>query len=110
MNGKLAHYAAAAVLALASLSLYGYQGKLDIPVCDNKYVLATAVALWKMQALKDAQPVQDGRLTNVYEEPIKVASGRSCAADLVVDGKPSGTINFSVLAPLQGGAGMVTLD
>lgn len=110
MNPRIARYGTSALLLVFSFSLIVYQDRIDLPSCDNKSVIATVIVLWKMQLLKDSQPIQDGRLTNAYEESIKVANGRACGADLIIDGKPFGSLSYSVLRPLQGGAGMVILD
>lgn len=94
------------------LAVYIFIGtsKIDIPSCENKKVLGSVATLWKQQALKNEAPIQDGRLKGPIELPLRIADGRACTADLVVNGSPTGSINYTIMRPLQGAAGIVTLE
>lgn len=97
-------------LVAISIGVFLANTKTHIPSCDNKIVNDTVIVLWKIQSLKEEMPIQDGRLIKPSEEPIKVSNGRSCSGELVIDGKPNGTMAYSVLAPTAGGGPMVILE
>jgi hypothetical protein len=84
--------------------------RLDLPQCNNDKVISTVIALWKLNALRSDQLVEDGRLKEPLELPLKIASGRACSAEVYVSGKANGSVSYTVMRPLKGAANMVTLD
>ena len=84
--------------------------RLDLPQCNNDKVISSVIALWKLNALRSDQPVEDGRLKEPLELPLKIASGRACTAEIYVSGKVNGSIGYTVMRSLKGAANMVTLD
>jgi hypothetical protein len=84
--------------------------RLDLPQCNNDKVISTVIALWKLNALRSDQLVEDGRLKEPLELPLKIASGRTCSAEIYVSGKANGSVSYTVMRPLKGAANMVTID
>jgi len=84
--------------------------QIALPSCSEQKVMDYAITLWKLNTLKGNEIVQDGRLSQPVQEPVSVSDGRVCSADLVIDGKPSGTLSYSIFRPMGGDAGMVTLE
>ena len=109
-NTHVAKYAAAALSAALGIGIVMATTKLDIPECTNSKVLSSVVALWKQQELANNGKVEDGRLKEPFEMPLKISNGRSCSAELLVNGQPSGSISYTIMRPINGAAGMVTLD
>lgn len=107
---SLAKYALGGVSGVAGILIVTSTSKIDIPSCSNSKVLSSVVTLWKQQEIMDQGRVQDGRLKDPYEVPLKISNGRSCSSELLINGQPSGSISYTVMRPLRGAAGMVTLD
>jgi hypothetical protein len=103
-------YVGAAVSAILGIVIVISTGKLDLPDCTNSRVLSSVVTLWKKKELWSNGKVQDGRLKEPFELPIKISNGRACSAELLINGQASGTISYTVMRPMDGAAGMVTLD
>lgn len=107
---QVSKYAAATLSAALGIGILMTTTKLDIPECTNSKVLSSTVALWKQQELLNHGKVEDGRLREPFEMPLKISNGRSCSAELLVNGQPTGSISYTVMRPINGAAGMVTLD
>lgn len=110
MERSLIKYILAGVSVGLSALIFSYTSKLDIPECSNDKVLASVVVLWKGQSLKADQPILNGQLKEPMELPLRISGGRVCSAELTVDGRSSGSISYSVMRPIKGGANMVSLD
>jgi len=93
-----------------SALVFQMTSRIDIPNCSNEKVLASVVTLWKLNALHSDQSIRDGRLREPFEVPLRIANGRACTAELVINGQPHGSIAYTVMRPLRGGANMVSLD
>lgn len=103
-------YVASGMLIALSASAIVATSKPDLPRCHNDKVISSVITLWKLNALRSDQPVQDGRLKEPLELPLKIAGGRACTAEMHVSGKASGSIGYTVMRPLKSAANMVTLD
>jgi len=106
----VAKYTATTLSAALGIAILMATTKIDIPDCKDSKVLSSVVVLWKQQELSNNGKVEDGRLREPFEMPLKISSGRSCSAELLVNGQPSGSISYTVMRPISGAAEMVTLD
>lgn len=98
------------VLTVLAFALAVIASTSGLPTCSDPKAMDYAIILWKLNALKANESLQDGRLSQAVQEPISVSNGRACSADLVIDGRPSGTLSYSIFRPSAGDAGMVTID
>lgn len=103
-------YALSGFSVAISVMVLSVTANLDIPSCGDNNVLISVIALWKLRALRGDQPIQDGRLKEPIELPLRIANGRVCTAELLVDGRSNGSIGYTVMRPLKGAADMVNLD
>ena len=103
-------YALSGILIGLSASALAITFVLSLPRCNNDKVINSVIALWKLNALKSDQPVEDGRLKEPLELPLRISGGRACTAEIYVSGKAYGSISYTVMRPLKGAANMVTLD
>ena len=99
----------------AALTIFAFciaiaSSQIALPSCGDQKVMDFAITLWKLNALKGNENLQDGRLSQAVQEPVSVSNGRACSADLVIDGRPSGTLSYSIFRPMGGDAGMVTIE
>jgi len=107
---KTIKYIGAAVSGTLGIGMIISTNKLDLPDCANSKVLSSVVTLWKKKELWSNGKVEDGRLKEPFELPIKISNGRACSAELLINGQAGGTISYTVMRPMDGAAGMVTLD
>lgn len=96
-------------LAFSALLLNGTY-KVDIPECSSPTVLSYVIVLWKMKSLDNNTLIQDGRLNDPAELPLQISNGRSCNAEINVNGQSVETVSYTVMRPITGGASMVTID
>lgn len=109
-NSDVIKYVISGVSIGLSAWILAVTSRLDIPECANDRVLASVVTLWKLSALRSEQPIQDGRLKEPFEVPLRIANGRACTAEILVDGQTNGSIAYTVMRPLKGAANMASLD
>ena len=110
MERSLIKYIAAGMSFGLSALILSSTSKLDIPECSNDKVLSSVIVLWKSESLKAEEPILNGRLKEPIELPLRISGGRVCSAELTVDGRSSGSISYSVMRPIKGGANMVNID
>ena len=110
MKADYARLCISAALTSAAFLIAIASSQIALPSCSNQKVMDYAITLWKLNALKGNESLQDGRLSQAVQEPVSISNGRVCSADLVIDGKPSGTLSYSIFRPMGGDAGMVTIE
>jgi hypothetical protein len=109
-KNKISLYFGAISLFIASGFFVTWTNRLEIPECKHSKVQSYVITLWKIQSLKNSEPLIDGRLSEPVEEPMNVANGRACSAAIVVDGKPLISIGYTVFIPTGGDQDLVILN
>lgn len=109
-KAEVIKYLMGALCLVFSALLLNGTNKVDIPECSSPGVLSYVIVLWKMKSLDNNIPIQDGRLNDPTELPLQISNGRSCNAEINVNGQSVETISYTVMRPIAGGAPLVTID
>jgi len=109
-KSEILKYLSGTLCFVFSALLLNGTNMIDIPECSSPTVLSYVIVLWKMNSLDNNTPIQDGNLRDPTELPLQISNGRSCSAEVNVNGQAVQTISYTVMRPLAGGATMVTID